>query len=151
MDSTFPLSPWYWFRLGGWLNLGRLNYHLIIVDPPNPSLYLWGGLDPPPPRLPGNMSLSAIRATSQSSASSPPCKSKGFYTSYCSVAKNLSASEGDAGSIPGLGRSAGEGNGYPFQYFCLGSPMDKRTWQAAVHGVTKELDTTERLKTTHLL
>ena len=53
------------------------------------------------------MSLSAIRATSRSPASSPPCKSKGFYISYRSVVKNLPANEGDAGSIPGLGRSAG--------------------------------------------
>ena len=33
--------------------------------------------------------------------------------------------------------SPGEGNGNPFQYACLGNPMDRRPWQAAVHGVTK--------------
>ena len=44
---------------------------------------------------------------------------------------------GDPGSIPGLGRSPGEGNGYSLQYPCLENPMDRRAWQATVHGVTK--------------
>ena len=43
---------------------------------------------------------------------------------------------GDMGSIPGLGRSPGEGNGIPLQYSCLGNPMDRGAWWAAVHGVT---------------
>ena len=54
-----------------------------------------------------------------------------------SVAKNPSASEGDAGSIPGLGRSPGEGNGNPLQYSCLENSMDRGAWWATVHGVTK--------------
>ena len=41
------------------------------------------------------------------------------------------------GLIIGLGRSPGAGNGNPFQYSCLGNPMDRGAWQAAVHGVTK--------------
>ena len=56
--------------------------------------------------------------------------------------KNLPASAGDQGSIPGLGRSPGEGNGNPLQYSCLGNPMDRGASQAAVHGVTKESDKT---------
>ena len=52
---------------------------------------------------------------------------------------------GDLGSIPGSGRSPGEGNGYPLQYSCLETPMDGGAWWAAAHGVTKEADTTERL------
>ena len=44
-----------------------------------------------------------------------------------------------------VGKTPGGGNGNPFQYSCLGSPMDRGTWQATVHLVTKELDTTERL------
>ena len=44
---------------------------------------------------------------------------------------------GDLGSIPGLGRSPGEGNSDPLQYFGLENPMDKGTWQATVHGVEK--------------
>ena len=54
-----------------------------------------------------------------------------------SVVKNLPASAGDTGSVPGLGRSPGEGNGDPLQYSCLENPMDGETWQATVHGVTK--------------
>ena len=42
-----------------------------------------------------------------------------------SLVKNLSANAGDMGSIPGWGRSPGAGNGNPFQYSCLGNPMDK--------------------------
>ena len=41
--------------------------------------------------------------------------------------KNLPANAGDMGSIPGWGRSPGEGNGYPLQYSCLGNPMDGRS------------------------
>ena len=45
------------------------------------------------------------------------------------------------GLIPGLGRSPGEGNGDPLQYSCLGNPMGRGAWQAAVHGITKESGT----------
>ena len=45
--------------------------------------------------------------------------------------------EGDPGSIPGLGRSPGEGNGNPLQYSCLENPMDRGAWLATVHGVAK--------------
>ena len=51
--------------------------------------------------------------------------------------KESACSAGDAGSIPGSGRSPGEGNGNPLQYSCLENPMDKEAWWAAVHGVTK--------------
>ena len=54
-----------------------------------------------------------------------------------SVVKNPPANTGDAGLIPGLGRSPGEGNGNPLQYSCLGNPMDKGVWLITVHGVTK--------------
>ena len=72
-----------------------------------------------------------------------------FKASACNV--------GDLGSIPGLGRSPGEGNGNPLQYSCLVNPMDGGAWWATVHGVSKsrlrlgdftslqELDTTEGL------
>ena len=49
------------------------------------------------------------------------------------------------GSIPALGTSPGEGNGNPLQYSCLGNPMDRGTWEAIVHGATKESDMTEHL------
>ena len=54
-----------------------------------------------------------------------------------SVVKNLPANAGDTGSIPGSGRSPGEGNGYSLQYSWLGNPVDRGTWQTRVHGVTK--------------
>ena len=44
---------------------------------------------------------------------------------------------GDPGSIPGLGRSPGEGNGNPLQYPCLENSMYRGAWQATVHEVTK--------------
>ena len=44
---------------------------------------------------------------------------------------------GDLGLIPGSGRSPGEGNGNPLQYYCLENPMDRGAWQATVHGVAK--------------
>ena len=44
---------------------------------------------------------------------------------------------GDLGSIPGLGRSPGEGNSNPLQYSCLENPMDGGAWWATVHGVAK--------------
>ena len=56
--------------------------------------------------------------------------------------KNPPKNIGDMGSIPGLGRSPGVGNGNPLQYSCLGNPTDRGAWRASVHGVTKELDTT---------
>ena len=52
---------------------------------------------------------------------------------------------GDLGSVSGSGRSSGEGHGNPFQYSCLENSMDRGAWQATVHGVSKELDTTELL------
>ena len=51
------------------------------------------------------------------------------------VVKNLAA---DAGLIPGSGRSPGVENGNPFQYSCLGNPMDRRAWWATAHGSHKE-------------
>ena len=62
-----------------------------------------------------------------------------------SVAKNAPANSGDGGLIPGPGRSPAEGNGNPPQNSCLGNPMDRGAWWSIVHGVAKELDTTEQL------
>ena len=54
----------------------------------------------------------------------------------------------DPGSIPGSGRSPGEGKGNPFQDSCLENSMDGGAWQATVHGVAKESDMTEQLSFT---
>ena len=54
-----------------------------------------------------------------------------------SEGKESACNVGDLCSIPGLGRSPGEGNGNPHQYSCLENPMDSRAWWATVFGVTK--------------
>ena len=64
--------------------------------------------------------------------------------------KNLSANAGDVGSVLGLGRSPGEGNGNLLQYSCLGNPMDRGAWWATVHGVAKELDITWQLNNNNI-
>ena len=51
--------------------------------------------------------------------------------------KEYACNAGDLGSIPGSGRSPGEGNGTPLQYSCLENPMDGGAWRATVHGVAK--------------
>ena len=63
------------------------------------------------------------------------------------VGKESACNAGDLGSIPGSGRSLGEGNVNPLQYSCLENPMDRGAWQATVHGVTRvghDLATKER-------
>ena len=55
-----------------------------------------------------------------------PCGSDG---------KESACNAGDLGSIPGLGRFPGEGNGNPLQYSCLENPMGRGVWQATVHEV----------------
>ena len=63
------------------------------------------------------------------------------------VVKNSPANSGDIkdkGSIPGSGRSPGDGNGSPLQYSCLKNPMDTGAWQATVLG-SQELDMTEAI------
>ena len=64
------------------------------------------------------------------------------------MVKNPPASAGDikdTGSIPGSGRSPGEGNGNPLQDSCLENPKDKRAWWAVVHGVAKSQTQPKRL------
>ena len=67
------------------------------------------------------------------------------------MVKNLPANSGDVkdtGSVPGLGRSPGEGHVSPLQYSCLKNPMDREAWWATIHGVTKSQTRLKRL-TTH--
>ena len=64
-----------------------------------------------------------------------PCSSVGKKNLFAMQKSTCSA--GDLGSIPGSGRSPGEGNGNPLQYSCLENPMDRGAWQAIAHGVTR--------------
>ena len=54
-----------------------------------------------------------------------------------SVSEQSSSNAGGPSLTPGSGRSPGEGNGYPLQYFCLENLMDRGAWRATVHGVAK--------------
>ena len=66
------------------------------------------------------------------------------------VVKNPPTNAGDIrdeGSIPGSGRSPGEGNGNPLQYSCLENPMDREAWWATVHGVAKSQTQLKQLST----
>ena len=58
------------------------------------------------------------------------------------MVKNPSANAGEVGLISGSGRSLGEGNGNPLQYFSIGNAIDREAWCATVHGATKRLDMT---------
>ena len=64
---------------------------------------------------------------------------------WYSAGKESACNAGDPGSIPGSGRSAGEGKGSPLQYSCLGNPMDRGAWRDTVYGVAKESDLTYQL------
>ena len=70
------------------------------------------------------------------SLASPPCE-WGIDFLGGSDGKASACNAGDTGSIPGSGRSPGEGNGSPLQYSCLENPMDGGAWWATVHGVAK--------------
>ena len=65
-----------------------------------------------------------------------------------SVGKESTYNAGDAGLIPGLGRSPGGGHGNPLQYSCLENPMDRGAWPATVHRVA-ESDTTDSTEHEH--
>ena len=71
-----------------------------------------------------------------------------FELPWCSASKESACNAGDQGSIPGLERSPGEGNGTPLQCSCLENPMDREAWRATVYGVA-ELDMTDQLTLSH--
>ena len=62
---------------------------------------------------------------------------RGWGFPHSSVDTESACNAGDLGSIPGTGRSPGEGNGSPLQYSCLENPMDRGAWQATIHGVAR--------------
>ena len=60
-----------------------------------------------------------------------------FLALHGSDSEASASNAGDLGSVPGVGRSPGEGNGNPFQYSCLKNPMEGGAWEATVHEVSK--------------
>ena len=86
------------------------------------------------PGIPAGASMSPPEALITSA--SPPIMLIPVFP-HSSVGKESACNAGDMGSIPGLGRSPGEGNGYPLQYLCLENSMVKGAWWATVHVVTK--------------
>ena len=74
-------------------------------------------------------------------------KNTSFYASYINIitlwaslvahSKESACDAGDVDSVPGSGRSPGEGNDYPLQYSCLENPMDRGAWQVTVYGVAE--------------
>ena len=112
----------------------------------------WSRLLCPPP---GDIPNPGIEPMSLMS----PALASGFFTTratweaqimstYCSsVGKEPASSAGNPGSIPGLGRSPGEGNGNPLQYPCLENPTDRGAWRATVHGVAKSQTCLKQLST----
>ena len=65
------------------------------------------------------------------------CMSPSRSFSVDSDSEESACNAGDPDSVAGLGRSPGEGNGYPFQYSCLENPTDRGDWQTTVHGVAQ--------------
>ena len=64
-----------------------------------------------------------------------------------SAGKESTCSAGDAGSVPGSGRSSGGGHGNSLQYSCLKNPMNRGAWQTTVHGVAKNQTRLKQLST----
>ena len=96
-------------------------------------------LSPSPPAL--NLSQHQSLLKWVSSSHQVAIKWKLFVTTLSfpcgSDGKESACNVGDSGSIPGLGRSPGEGNGNPLQYSCLENSVDRGAWRAAVHRVTE--------------
>ena len=158
MLPSLPLAPLAWnLQEGG--NSVCLKYHHIFRARCSswPSVYghaLWVCSTSPISHINGHLKSVYVFESSYSyleflSHQSPYSCKVAFIILYCdpyrvfsggSVVKNLPINAldvGDSGSIPGLGRSPGEGNINPFQCFCLGNSMDRGTWQVTAHGVTR--------------
>ena len=114
-----------------------------------PRQEFWSGLPLPSP---GHLPNPGIEPTSPALAegffiTEPPGKSKPQLLPPLSLSEFPGGSDGKAcayytgnpGSIPGLGRCPGEGNGTPLQYSCLENPMDRGALRATVHRITKSL------------
>ena len=110
----------------------------------------WPGLEPAPPALedevlttgpPGKSLCDILKWWKYASGEHSNCQGlvKGYELPCSSDGKESACNVGDPGSVPGLGRSPGEGNGNPIQYSCLENPMDRGAWWATVYRFTKSL------------
>ena len=104
---------------------------LSIVSSQKPHCHLWG---PSSPRAGGVLGPGDL-THSRSLALTRTYHISGFTGG--SDGKEFTFNTGEPGSIPGLGRSIGEGNRNPLQYSCLENSMDRGAWRAIVHSVTK--------------
>ena len=101
---------------------------------------VWGPLDrPTQPQSVGEITGKQILLEGMKNSTTPVEGCLAVSTGFPggSEVKASACNAGDLGSIPGQGRSLGEGNGNPLQYSCLENPMDRGAWWATVHGVTK--------------
>ena len=83
---------------------------------------------------------SSLLSSTQPSVSQTPCSNTRVCNSHFpggSDGKKSACNAEDQGSVPGLGRSPGEGNSNPLQYSCLENLMDRGTWQATVYRVVE--------------
>ena len=117
--SSFICQPWSWSQL-----------HTKAGHSQNPL-----------ERAPRSISKGFLRmeTTSDRKATWESLDSGDLYKAslVAQMLKNMPASAGDPASIPGSGRSPGEGNGNSLQYSCLENSMDRGAWRATVHGIAK--------------
>ena len=121
-------------KLDCWLKVSRDT--IGIVQQLKKSLVLGSGRGPL--QLKFGFLLGVLSVISLASPEAQLQKSQavgGFDFPGGSEVKASACNAGDLGSIPGLGRSPGEGNGNPLQYSCLENPMDGGVWWSVVHGV----------------
>ena len=118
------------------MNFHRLN--LVLEKAEEPEIKL-------PPST-GSLKSKSSRKTSISALLTMPKPLTGG-----SEVKASACNAGDLVSILGLGRSPGEGNGNPLQYYCLENPMDGGAWWATVHGVAKSWTRLSDLTSLHFI
>ena len=85
----------------------------------------------------GSVFCQVISGLSGASFKFLPASLLTLYFPGSSDGKESACNAKDLGSIPGSGRSPGEGNGNQLQYSCLENPMDREVWQTTVHGIAK--------------
>ena len=118
---TVPLFQSEISRPGCWKDTHRNRWPPGTQDAP----------DPVREAVPSRVPFSSVNTAEKASRIS----AQGF--PHSSVGKESACNAGDPGSIPGSGRSPGEGNGNPLQYSRLENPMDRGACQTTVHGVTR--------------